>query len=90
MKHFVYLLISYHKKKLITYVGYTTNIKKRLKLHNTSKGAKFTKGKYWKILYKKSYNTKKEAMINEYKLKKDRKRRNTLKNNYILKKNIKL
>ena len=88
MKHFVYLLISYHKKKLITYVGYTTNIKKRLKLHNTSKGAKFTKGKYWKILYKKSYNTKKEAMINEYKLKKDRVRRNTFKNIYKLKNNI--
>ncbi len=88
MKHFVYLLISYHKKKLITYVGYTTNIKKRLKLHNTSKGAKFTKGKYWKILYKKSYNTKKEAMINEYKLKKDKVRRNIFKNTYKLKNNI--
>ena len=89
MKHFVYLLITHHKKKLITYVGYTTNIKKRLKLHNTSKGAKFTKGKYWKILYKKSYNTKKEAMINEYKLKKDRVRRNIFKNIYKLKNNIK-
>ena len=88
MKHFVYLLISYHKKKLITYVGYTTNIKRRLKLHNTSKGAKFTKGKYWKILYKKSYNTKKEAMINEYKLKKDKVRRNIFKNTYKLKNNI--
>ena len=88
MKHFVYLLISYHKKKLITYVGYTTNIKKRLKLHNTSKGAKFTKGKYWKIIYKQSYNTKKEAMINEYKLKKDRVRRNIYKNIYKLKNNI--
>ena len=88
MKHFVYLLITHHKKKLITYVGYTTNIKKRLKLHNSSKGAKFTKGKKWKIIYKKQYNTKKEAMINEYKLKKDRVKRNTLKNIYKLKKKI--
>ena len=88
MKHFVYLLITHHKKKLISYVGYTTNIKKRLKLHNSSKGAKFTKGKKWKIIYKKQYNTKKEAMINEYKLKKDRVRRNTLKNIYKLKKKI--
>jgi len=88
MKHFVYLLITHHKKKLISYVGYTTNIKKRLKLHNSSKGAKFTKGKKWKIIYKKQYNTKKEAMINEYKLKKDRVKRNTLKNIYKLKKKI--
>lgn len=88
MKHYVYLIISYHKKKLITYVGYTNNIHKRLKLHNTSKGAKFTKGRYWKIIYKKKYNSKKEAMINEYKLKKDRKKRNIFKNIYKLKYNI--
>ena len=85
MKHFVYLLISYHKKRLITYVGYTNNIQNRLKLHNTSKGAKFTKGRSWKIIYKKKYNSKKEAMINEYKLKKDRKKRNIFKNIYKLK-----
>ena len=74
MKYYVYLIISYHKKKLVTYVGYTNNIKNRLKLHNTSKGAKFTKGRFWKIIYKKKYNSKKEAMINEYKLKKDKKK----------------
>ena len=90
MKHFVYLLITHHKKKLITYVGYTTNIKKRLKLHNSSKGAKFTKGRSWKIIYKKKYNSKKEAMINEYKLKKDKIKRNNLKNIYKFKNNIKL
>ena len=90
MKHFVYLLITHHKKNLITYVGYTTNIKKRLKLHNSSKGAKFTKGKYWKIIYKKKYNTKKEAMINEYRLKKNKIKRNIIKNNYKFKNSIKL
>tara|TARA_B100000959_G_C14400729_1_gene386166 strand:+ start:42 stop:308 length:267 start_codon:yes stop_codon:yes gene_type:complete len=88
MKYYVYLIISYHKKKLITYVGYTNNIQNRLKLHNTSKGAKFTKGRSWKIIYKKKYNSKKEAMINEYKLKKDRKKRNIFKNIYKLKYNI--
>ena len=88
MKYYVYLIISYHKKKLVTYVGYTNNIKNRLKLHNTSKGAKFTKGRFWKIIYKKKYNSKKEAMINEYKLKKDKKKRNIFKNTYKLKYNI--
>ena len=78
MKHYVYLIINQGKKKLTTYVGYTNNIQKRLKLHNTSKGAKFTKGRYWEIVYKKEYNTKKEAMINEYKLKKNKIKRNVM------------
>ena len=90
MKHYVYLIISLHKKKLITYVGYTNNIQKRLKLHNTSKGAKFTRGRSWEIIYKRQYNTKKEAMMNEYKLKKNKIKRNNLKNIYKLKNNIKL
>ena len=90
MKHYVYLLITLHKKKLITYVGYTNNIQKRLELHNTSKGAKFTRGRNWKIIYKRKYNTKKEAMKNEYNLKKNKLKRNNLKNIYKLKNNIKL
>ena len=85
MKHFVYLLISKQKKKLITYVGYTNNINRRLKLHNTSKGAKFTRGRKWKIIYKKTYNTKNEAMKHEYRLKKDRNKREKLKKVFALK-----
>jgi len=90
MKYYVYLIITYHKKNLTTYVGYTNNIQKRLKLHNSSKGAKFTKGRTWEIIYKRKYNTKKEAMKNEYKLKKNRIIRNNLKNIYKFKNNIKL
>ena len=30
--------------KSITYVGYTKNLKKRITLHNSGKGAKFTRG----------------------------------------------
>lgn len=82
MKHFVYLLISIYSKRLITYVGYTNNIKKRLKLHNSSKGAKFTRGKKWKIIYKKSYNNKSEAMKNEYLLKKNKKKRFEIKKKF--------
>ena len=44
MAYHVYLLGNYNKSKLITYVGYTNNLKKRLKLHNNGKGAKFTRG----------------------------------------------
>ena len=48
MSYFVYLIVSSLKNnKKITYVGYTNlqDIKKRLKLHNSNKGAKFTRGK---------------------------------------------
>ena len=82
MKHFVYLIISFNSKRLISYVGYTNNIKKRLKLHNSSKGAKFTKGRKWIIIYKKSYNTKSEAMKNEYLLKKNKKKRSEIKKKF--------
>ena len=88
MKHFVYLLVSLHKKKVISYVGYTSDIKKRLKLHNSSKGAKFTRGRKWEIIYKKSYNTKTEAMQNEFKLKKDRLKREKFKNIFKFKYNL--
>ena len=88
--YFVYLLVSKNKNRTISYVGYTNNINKRLKLHNTSKGAKFTRGRSWEIIYKRQYNTKKEAMMNEYKLKKNKIKRINLKNIYKFKNNIKL
>ena len=40
MTYFVYLIGSYKFNKLITYVGYTNNIKKRLNSHNNGRGAK--------------------------------------------------
>tara|TARA_S200000501_G_scaffold338839_1_gene345992 strand:+ start:273 stop:497 length:225 start_codon:yes stop_codon:yes gene_type:complete len=63
-------------------VGYTKNINNRLYLHNNSKGAKFTRGRKWKIVYLKKYNSKKIAMREEYKLKKNYKLRNELISEY--------
>ena len=83
MSYFVYVLINDIGPKSISYVGYTNNLKKRLSLHNSSKGAKFTRGRFWKIIYNKSFDTKKEALIYEYKLKKDRFKRNKLKVKYL-------
>jgi putative endonuclease len=79
--YFVYLIVSKNKKRTISYVGYTNNIKKRLKDHNNSKGAKFTKGRKWKLAYYKSYDNKIVAMKEEYKLKNNYKLRNTIKKN---------
>ena len=83
MKYFVYLLISGTNDKSVTYVGYTSNIKNRVTLHNTSKGAKFTKGRQWKLIYKKAYNTKSSAMRNEYLLKKNIKKRSIIKKKFL-------
>ena len=83
MKYVVYLLVTSVKNKTISYVGYTNNIKKRLKLHNSSKGAKFTKGKKWKLIYSQNYKTKIKAMQEEYKLKKNYKLRKIIKNKFL-------
>ena len=80
MTYFVYLIGSYKLCKLITYVGYTNNLKKRLELHNNGKGAKFTRGKKWRILYSEKCGSKIIAMRREYIIKKDRKFRNYIKN----------
>ena len=66
--------------KSVTYVGYTNNLKKRLELHNKSKGAKFTRGRKWKLIYKEIFRTKKEAISREYYIKKNRSVRNKIKN----------
>jgi len=75
MSYYVYLIISKGSKKIKSYVGYTKDLKKRIALHNSNKGAKSTKGYYWEILYKKDFKTKSEAMSFEYRLKKNRKLR---------------
>ena len=86
MNYFVYLILSKNKQKTLSYVGYTNDLKKRLKQHNTSKGAKFTKGRKWILVYSKSYNSKSKAMKEEYKLKKNYPLRNKLKSEFIEKK----
>ena len=83
MKYYVYLLVSFKNKKLVSYVGYTSDLKKRINLHNSGKGAKFTKGSIWKVIYKKRYKTKSEAMSNEYKLKKNYLKRKKIKQSYL-------
>ena len=73
MSYFVYLIGNYKKSKVTTYVGYTNNLNNRLKLHNSGKGAKFTRGRIWKLLYFEKFKTKKEAILRECYIKKNRK-----------------
>ena len=83
MSFYVYLIITKNKHKLISYVGYTNNLKSRLKKHNSSLGAKFTRGRKWKLIYQKKYSTKNKAMSEEYMLKKNYKLRKEIKEKYI-------
>ena len=83
MQYFVYLIVAKNNQSLISYVGYTNNINKRLKDHNSLKGAKFTRGRSWKLAYSKSYNSKSVALKEEYKLKKNIKLRSKIKKNFL-------
>ena len=63
------MLVAQRKEKLISYVGYTNNLSKRLNLHNQSKGAKFTRGS--------------NALKAEHKLKKNYLLRKKIKQKYL-------
>tara|TARA_Y100000590_G_scaffold216189_1_gene244954 strand:- start:3543 stop:3794 length:252 start_codon:yes stop_codon:yes gene_type:complete len=82
MTYFVYLIGNYKRSKLTTYVGFTNNLSKRINLHNNNKGAKFTKGRNWKLMYYEKFHKKKEAILREYYIKKNRKFRNSIKDKY--------
>ena len=81
MSYFVYMLKSLGKES-ITYVGYTSDIKKRINLHNNNKGAKFTRGRKWKLIYKEKLDSKNEAISREYYIKKNRTFRNKIKKRF--------
>ena len=82
MMYYVYMLKS-KSIKPVTYVGYTKNLKKRILLHNSGKGAKFTRGRKWILIYKEKFNSKKEAISREYYIKNNRLVRNNIKKKYL-------
>ena len=79
MSYYVYMLKSLNKNNQ-TYVGYTKNLPERIKLHNSGKGAKFTRGRKWKLIYKEKFTTKNQAISREYYIKNNRTLRNIIKN----------
>ena len=79
MQYYVYMLRS-KSIRPVTYVGYTNSLKKRISKHNNGKGAKFTKGRQWVLIYKEKFKSKEEAISREYYIKKNRKLRDKIKN----------
>jgi putative endonuclease len=82
MTYYVYMLKNIDRFKSKTYVGFTNNLVKRLNLHNNNKGAKSTKGYKWIVIYKKRFINKSKALSYEYALKKNRKLRTQILNDF--------
>jgi putative endonuclease len=52
------------------YTGYTNNLEKRINVHNSGKGAKYTRGRLpVELIYFEKYDSKSEAMKREYYIK---------------------
>ena len=81
MFYYVYMLKS-KSVKPVTYVGFTSNLQKRINLHNSGKGAKFTRGRKWKLIYKEKFKSKSEAISREYYIKSNRSLRENIKKKY--------
>ena len=75
MVYYVYFIKTLNGYPVKTYVGYTSNLNKRLEKHNSNLGAKSTRGYKWEFVYKKKFYSKSKALSFEYRLKKDRKER---------------
>ena len=82
MVYYVYMLKS-KSVKPVTYVGFTSNLQKRINLHNSGKGAKFTRGRKWKLIYKEKFKSKSEAISREYYIKKNKSIRKKIKKKYL-------
>jgi len=69
---FVYILGSVRDGDRRTYVGWTTDLDRRVERHNAGTGAKSTRGRSWVLLYAEKYETRSDAMRREWHLKRDR------------------
>lgn len=73
MSCFVYVLGCRGTDRMLTYVGWTTDLERRLAEHNGGvAGAKTTRGRVWVLLYAERYDDRRQAMSREWRLKRDR------------------
>jgi putative endonuclease len=77
--NYVYVLAIATGRRWRTYVGWTTDLDRRVKQHNSGAGAKSTRGNVWVCIYAERYGTRGEAMSREAQLKRDRRFRTQLK-----------
>ena len=84
MPCFVYVLGSGDKTRHLTYVGWTTDVPRRLGQHNAGKGARSTRGRVWVLLHAEKFRSKRAAMSREWHLKRDRAFRKNLRKKLAL------
>ena len=78
---YVYILVAIPNFN-ISYIGWTYDLKERIKKHNNGQGAKFTRGRKWKLIYYELLKNKSAALKRENALKKNRILRNQIKKKY--------
>jgi putative endonuclease len=83
MPSFVYVLGCRMPNRMLTYVGWTTDVEKRLKQHNAGTGARTTRGRVWVLLHTEKFRTRRQAMSREWYLKRDRKFRKLLRQRLV-------
>lgn len=74
----VYVLGSVGKGGYRTYVGWTTDVERRLAQHNAGTGARSTRGRVWTLIHVEPQATRRDAMSREWHLKRDRRFRKQL------------
>jgi putative endonuclease len=74
MPAFVYVLAAENPDgRIVTYVGWTLALERRLAEHNGGpKGARTTRGRAWALIYAEKHRTRRGAMAREYALKCDK------------------
>jgi putative endonuclease len=78
MRAYVYVLGTRNKNRHLTYVGWTSDVARRLAQHNAGTGARSTRGRIWVLLHCERCESKRAAMSREWHLKRDRKFRKKL------------
>ena len=69
---YVYVLGCLTRTGHLTYVGWTSDLARRIEQHNSGKGARSTRGRVWTLLYSEACTSKRHAMSREWHLKRDR------------------
>ena len=75
--YYVYVLQSLDSEKK-QYIGYTADLRRRLRQHNSDKNSGYTRGRKWKLVYYESYLSEEDARIREKRLKADGRARRQL------------
>lgn len=72
MDSFVYVLGCSANGRIVTYVGWSNDVARRLAQHNSGKGARSTRGRSWVLLHSEKCTSRRHAMSREWYLKRDR------------------